>query len=121
LRIIAVIDMSFFLVLSDRGRDAVSTLIYGDLAMGGGAAFGAGVGGRVSHIGHMYGYSEDWMASTKKTIEDELRSRGIAPETISEVTSKIQEPPSVFWPVLTAILATALVCTIIFAIVWENT
>jgi hypothetical protein len=94
--------------------------------MGGGAAFGAGghshvVGGRVSHIGQMYGYSGDWMANTKKTIEDELRSRGIAPETISEVTSKIQEPPSAFWPVLTAILATALVCTIIFAIVWENT
>jgi hypothetical protein len=61
------------------------------------------------------------MASTKKTIEDELRSRGIAPETTHEVTSKIKEPPSPVVPVLLAIAATALICTLICIAVWERT
>jgi hypothetical protein len=87
--------------------------------MGGGAVFRHG--GRVHHIGILNGYPEDWMASTKKTIEDELRSRGIAPETINEVTSKIKEPPSPVIPVLLAIAATALICTLIFIAVWERT
>jgi hypothetical protein len=61
------------------------------------------------------------MASTKKTIEDELCSRGIAPETINEVTSKIKEPPSPVIPVLLVIATTALICALIFIAVWERT
>jgi hypothetical protein len=85
--------------------------------MGGGAA---GFGGHVRSIGHLNGYGEDWMAKTKKTIEDELRFRGIAPETINEIVSKIEEP-SVVMPVLLAIVATAFVCTLIFVAIWEST
>lgn len=58
------------------------------------------------------------MASTKKTIEDELRSRGVAPELIAEVSSKI-EWPSVVGPVLSSIVATTLVCACIFAAIWD--
>ena len=60
------------------------------------------------------------MASTKKTIEDERRFRGIAPEIINEVVSKVEEP-SVAGPVWIAILATALVLSLIFFVIWENT
>jgi hypothetical protein len=86
----------------------------------GSGSFGGGhhfVGG---HIGGMYGYSEDWMARTKKTIEDELRCRGIEPEVINEVVSKVEEPSHVM-PVLLAIVTTAVICTLIFAVVWERT
>jgi hypothetical protein len=55
----------------------------------------------------------------KKTIEDE-RYRGIAPETISEIVSKIEEP-SLVMPVLLAIVSTAFVCTLIFIAIWEST
>jgi hypothetical protein len=67
----------------------------------GSGSFGSGhhfVGG---HIGRIYGYSEDWMARTKKTIEDELRYRGIAPEvtTRSSARSKSRRMPCPFcWP-----------------------
>jgi hypothetical protein len=83
--------------------------------MGGGAAFRHG---HVFGVGH--GYPEDWMASTKKTIEDELRSRGISPETINEVTNKIKEPPSILVPVLLSIAVTAVICTLIFVVIWKN-
>jgi hypothetical protein len=86
----------------------------------GSGSFGGGrhlVGG---HIGRMYGYSEDWMARTKKTIEDELRYRGIEPEVINEVVSRVEEPSHVM-PVLLAIVTTALICTLIFVVIWERT
>jgi len=93
----------------------------------GGGAFGFGghggqgfAGGRVHGIGHLNGYGDDWMAKTKKTIEDELRFRGIAPETINEIVSKIEEP-SLVMPVLLAIVTTAFVCTLIFVAIWEST
>jgi hypothetical protein len=94
--------------------------------MGGGAGGFGGTGshgfagGKVRHIGHLYGYQEDWMAKTKETIERELKYRGIAPEVIEEVVSKVEEP-SHLMPVVVAILATALVCTLIFVGIWENT
>ena len=95
--------------------------------MGGGASglFGGHgahgfAGDRVHGVGHLNGYGDDWMAKTKKTIEDELRFRGIAPETINEIVSKIEEPSSVM-PVLLAIVTTALVCTLIFVAIWEST
>jgi hypothetical protein len=72
--------------------------------MGGGTT----LGGNVRRIGTMLGYDEDWMASTKKTVEDELRSRGIAPD---EITSK---PRMNVLPILLAIVGIALVCAIIF-------
>jgi len=61
-----------------------------------------------------------WMARTKKTIEDELRSSRIAPETINQVTSKIKKPRSHVNPVLLAIAATALICTLIFIAIRES-
>lgn len=90
--------------------------------MGGGAAFGGHVSGaaRLHHVGDLHGYPEGWMATTKKTIEDELKFRGIEPAVISEVVSKIEEPSSVM-PVLLAIAVTALLCTLIFVVIWENT
>lgn len=69
-------------------------------------------------IGSINGYEDNWMTSTKKTIEDELRSRGVAPELISEVSSKI-EWPSVVGPVLASIVVTTLVCACIFAAIWD--
>jgi hypothetical protein len=75
--------------------------------MGGGTTLGGGV----HDVGALNGYPENWMASTQKTIEDELRSRGIAPETTNEITSK---PPSRVVPVLIAIAAIALICAIMF-------
>jgi hypothetical protein len=75
--------------------------------MGGGTTLGGGV----HRVGTLNGYPEDWMASTKKTLEDELRSRGIAPETMNEATGK---PPSRVMPVLLAIATIALICAIIF-------
>jgi hypothetical protein len=60
------------------------------------------------------------MAKTKKTIEDELRFRGIAPDTINKIVSKIEEPSAVM-PVLLAILTTASICTLVFVAIWENT
>jgi hypothetical protein len=93
--------------------------------MGGGGGFGGHgahglAGGRITHVGHLNGYSEGWMASTKKTIEDELRFRGIAPEVISEISSKIEEPS--YGPTIAiSILATALVCTLLFLAIWEMT
>ena len=94
--------------------------------MGGGAVgFGGSgghgvVGGRIHHVGTLNGYSEGWMASTKKTIEDELKFRGIAPEIISEISSKIEEPScaAACW---ISVLATALVLTLIFVAIWEAT
>lgn len=93
--------------------------------MGGGAAGGGGFigGGRVSHmhnIGALHGYEEGWMASTKKTIEDELKFRGVDPAVIAEISSKIEEPSSAP-QVWIAILATALICTLIFVVIWEMT
>ncbi len=79
---------------------------------GGGFLVGAGRG-RVQGIGRLNGYGDDWMAKTKKTIEDELRSRGIAPETIDEIVSKIEEP-SLVMPVLLAVVTTAVICILIF-------
>jgi len=76
--------------------------------------------GHVRHVGSLNGYPEDWMASTKKTIEDELHSRGIAPETIDEITNKIKEPPSRMMPVLVAIAVTALICTLTFVAIGVN-
>ncbi len=91
---------------------------------GGGAGGGAGHGGGgvfgVRVVGHLNGYGDDWMARTKKTIEDELRFRGIAPETIHEIVSKVEEPSFVM-PVLLAIVTTAFVCTLIFIMIWEST
>ena len=78
------------------------------------------MGGRVRHVGELNGYPEGWMTSTKKTIEDELKFRGIEPAVINEVVSKIEEP-SIAGPVWIAILATALVLTVIFFLIWENT
>lgn len=86
----------------------------------GSGSFGGGhqfVGG---HFGRMHGYPEDWMARTKKTIEDELRHRGIQPQVINEVVSKLEEPSHVM-PVLLAIVTTALICTLIFIVIWEST
>jgi hypothetical protein len=89
-----------------------------DLMGGGAAGFGGqgpqGIGGGVGrHVGNLNGYPEDWMTKTKKTIEDELKSRGIAPEIINAVVNKIEERSCVM-PVLLAIVATALICTSIF-------
>jgi hypothetical protein len=87
--------------------------------MGGGAVGFGGhgphglAGGRIHHVGDLNGYPEDWMTRTKKTIEDELKSRGIAPEIINAVVDKIEEKSCVR-PVLLAITATALICTLIF-------
>jgi hypothetical protein len=95
--------------------------------MGGGAIFGGAghiVGGRparVRAVGELSGYSEDWMASTKKTIEDELKSRNVDPLTISAVVAKVQEPPSMVAPIIAAVAVTALVCTLIFVAIWEST
>jgi hypothetical protein len=91
--------------------------------MGGGAAFGHFVGGRASRmraVGELNGYSEDWMTSTKKAIEAELKSRGVEPTTIEAVVSKVQEQPMLA-PILAAIFGTALICTLIFVAIWEST
>ena len=92
--------------------------------MGGGAAFGGGFAGgragRLHNIGMANGYEEDWMAKTKKTIEDELRFRGIAPEVIAEISHKIEEP-SCAPAIAISILATALVLTLVFVVIWEST
>jgi len=94
--------------------------------MGGGAAFSGGghvVGGsagRLRSIGVANGYEEEWMAKTKKTIEDELRFRGIAPEVIAEISHKIEEP-SCAPAIIISVLATALVLTLIFVGIWEST
>jgi hypothetical protein len=87
----------------------------GAVTMGGG---GAGFGSRVRSV-HLNGYGKAWMAKTKKTIEDELRFRGIAPETVDEIVSKIEEPSMVV-PVLTTIVLTAFACTLIFIAIWES-
>jgi hypothetical protein len=93
--------------------------------MGGGGAGGFGGsghagGGYIRSYGSTQGYAEDWMASTKKTLETELKFRGVAPEVITEIVSKIEEP-SYAGPVWIAILATALVLTLIFITIWEST
>jgi hypothetical protein len=96
------------------------------MTVGGGAGGFGGqgahgfAGGHIGGVGRLNGYGDDWMAKTKKTIEDELRFRGIAPETISEIVSKIEEP-SLVMPVLLAIVTTAFVCTLIFVAIWEST
>jgi hypothetical protein len=89
---------------------------------GGGHFVGAGrpSSSRVNSVGQLYGYEEDWMAKTKKTLETELAYRGIAPETIKEVVAKVEEP-SCASAVIIGILATALVCTLIFIAIWEST
>lgn len=95
--------------------------------MGGGAAFGGGHafgGGRPHYMrtyGEANGYPEDWMATTKKTIEDEMKSRGIDAAVINDVVSKVQEPPSMVAPILAAVFGTALVCTLVFVVIWEST
>jgi len=94
--------------------------------MGGGAVGFGGqgpqgtAGGVVRHVGDLNGYPENWMARTKKTIEDELKSRGVAPEIIDAVVDKIEENSCVM-PVLLAIVTTALICTLIFIVIWEST
>jgi hypothetical protein len=85
---------------------------------GGGGGFGGG--GHIGGVGRLNGYGNDWMAKTKKTIEDELRFRGIAPDSINEIVSKIEEPSAVM-PVLLAIATTAFICTLVFVAIWENT
>jgi hypothetical protein len=93
--------------------------------MGGGAAFGGSTGAGGAHhmraYGEANGYAEDWVTSTKKTIEDELESRGIDQNVIDSVVSKVQEPPSVVAPIIAAVALTALVCMLIFAVIWEIT
>lgn len=86
----------------------------------GGGHVGGGMGGRVRHIGTVNGYPEGWMASTKKTIEDELKFRGIEPAIINEIVSKIEEPDytAAIW---ISCLATALVLTVVFVLIWEST
>ena len=81
---------------------------------------GGFVGGRVHHSAVGTGYAEDWMTSTKKVLEAELKERGLAPAAIETILTKIEEP-SVAGPVWIAILATAFVLTVIFWIVWEMT
>lgn len=94
--------------------------------MGGGAACGSGGhfagdrAGRMRQIGQLNGYEEDWMAKTKKTIEDELRYRGIPPEVITEISGKIEEP-SCAPAIIISVLATALVLTLVFVVIWEST
>jgi len=97
--------------------------------MGGGTGFGFSGGGhavggrgpsRLRSYGNLQGYEEDWMAKTKDTIEKELKYRGIDPAIIAEVKDKIEEPSFVA-PVIISILATALILTVIFWIIWENT
>lgn len=95
--------------------------------MGGGTG---GIGGfSGGHAGGMtvrrygvdaWGYQEDWMARTKETLEKELRYRGIESAVIAEVVDKIEEP-SIAGPVWIAILATALVLSMVFFVIWENT
>jgi hypothetical protein len=96
----------------------------GGAACGGGGFGGAHAGGgrvnTVRHIGDLHGYEEDWMVKTKKTLEAELAYRGIAPEIINEVVSKVEEPSCVP-AVIIGMLATALVCTLIFIAIWEST
>jgi hypothetical protein len=87
---------------------------------GAGQVGGAGGPGSFHSYGASQGYAEDWVARTKETLEKELRYRGIEPAIIKEVVDKIEEP-SVVQPVIIAILATALVLTFVFWIVWENT
>jgi hypothetical protein len=90
--------------------------------MGGGAGGGASVyggGGRVNARGEPMEYPEGWMIKTKKEIEAELKFRGIDPAIINEITSKIEEP-SAATPVIIAILATALILTLIFAVLWPK-
>jgi len=72
---------------------------------------------RIHHVGQLNGYEEDWMTKTKKTIEQELQFRGISPEIINEITTKIEEPSCVV-PIVITILVTALICTLIFAVIW---
>jgi hypothetical protein len=91
----------------------------GGPGLGGGHTFG---GGRLSlhSYGAANGYEENWMAKTKETLEKELKYRGVDPVVINEVVDKIEEP-SIVAPVLIAILVTALILTLVFWIVWENT
>lgn len=88
---------------------------------GGGGGYG-GAGGRANMVaaGRANGYEEDWMAKTKETLEKELRYRGIDPAIIAEVVDKVEEP-SVAMPVIIGILATALILSFIFFIIWETT
>ncbi len=93
----------------------------GGTACGGGHfSGGAGRASRMSNIGQLQGYEEGWMAKTKKTIEDELRYRGIAPDVIAEISNKIEEP-SRAPAIIISILTTALVLTLVFIVIWENT
>lgn len=94
----------------------------GSGAGAGGGGFQGGAAGRahLDRYGAANGYEEDWMARTKETLEKELKYRGIDPAIIAEVVDKIEEP-SIVAPVIISILATALVLTVIFWIVWEST
>ena len=60
------------------------------------------------------------MTRTKETLEKELKYRSVEPTVIAEVVDKIEER-SIVAPVIISILATALVLTFIFWIVWEST
>jgi hypothetical protein len=82
--------------------------------------FGGGRVRGVHHVGELNGYQEDWTARTKETIEKELKYRGIAPEVIAEIKDKIEEP-SCAAACIISILATALICTLIFVAIWELT
>jgi len=50
--------------------------------MSGGGTFGRQ---NVSVAGDRYGYSPNWMAETRETLADELRSRGVEPTADQEM------------------------------------
>jgi len=90
--------------------------------MGCGAGGGTGFGGTPTHfVGarvhpSYYGYASE-------SIADEVRERGLKPETatLEEGAEMDQKPCNCAAHIAIAILATALVLTVAFAIFWENT
>lgn len=87
----------------------------------GGAAGGIGCGPG-GHIGGAGGgsYRSTWMADTKQTIEDELKSRGIEPQVpIGDDAMAVAQERKCNCVVHIAF--TVLICTIIFMVVWELT
>jgi hypothetical protein len=91
----------------------------GSAGLGGGGG-GGGAAGHIRHVGNLSGYEEGWVEKTRKTIEAELITRGIAPPMAKEIAEKIEEPSHVM-PVIIGILATALILTVVFFFFWENT
>jgi hypothetical protein len=80
---------------------------------------GFGGGGHIGGAGRAHGYSSTWMADTKKTLEDELRSRGIEPQTPLE-DGRIVVPEDKCYCVAHVAIA-LLIATILFAVFWELT